>query len=116
MIQTFISIGRGISFIIGGLLSVLLVIYQWLISPVLHMLAPGCGCRFYPTCSQYAREAVVEHGPFKGSWLTLRRLGRCHPLGDHGFDPVPLKTNSQKDGCAAHSHCCRSSDPKVTHG
>jgi putative membrane protein insertion efficiency factor len=46
-------------------------------------------CRFYPTCSQYAREAITEHGAGKGSWLAVRRLSRCHPLGGHGFDPVP---------------------------
>ncbi len=46
-------------------------------------------CRFYPTCSQYAREAIDLHGAARGSWLAVRRLGRCHPLGGHGFDPVP---------------------------
>jgi uncharacterized protein len=46
-------------------------------------------CRFYPTCSQYAREAIAEHGAGAGSWLALRRVGRCQPFGGHGFDPVP---------------------------
>jgi putative membrane protein insertion efficiency factor len=46
-------------------------------------------CRFSPTCSEYAREAIAGHGALRGSSLTLRRLGRCHPLGGHGFDPVP---------------------------
>jgi hypothetical protein len=46
-------------------------------------------CRFYPSCSQYAREAIATHGATAGSILALRRLGRCHPLGGHGFDPVP---------------------------
>jgi conserved hypothetical protein YidD len=46
-------------------------------------------CRYYPTCSNYAREAVAAHGAVTGSWLAIRRLGRCHPLGGHGFDPVP---------------------------
>ena len=46
-------------------------------------------CRFFPSCSQYAREAIADHGALAGSWLALRRLGRCHPLGGHGFDPVP---------------------------
>jgi hypothetical protein len=47
-------------------------------------------CRFTPTCSSYALEAIEMHGAARGSWLALRRLSRCHPLGRHGFDPVPL--------------------------
>lgn len=46
-------------------------------------------CRFVPSCSQYAAEAVETHGALRGGWLTLRRLSRCRPLGGHGFDPVP---------------------------
>lgn len=46
-------------------------------------------CRFTPTCSQYALEALRKYGPLKGGWLTLRRLARCHPWGGHGYDPVP---------------------------
>ena len=58
--------------------------YQVVISP--HF--PGC-CRFTPTCSQYALEALRKYGPFKGGWLTVRRLLRCHPWGGSGYDPVP---------------------------
>lgn len=46
-------------------------------------------CRFYPTCSAYALEAVEVHGPAKGSWLALKRIGKCHPFHPGGFDPVP---------------------------
>lgn len=46
-------------------------------------------CRFEPTCSEYARRAILAHGPARGSWLGLRRIGRCHPWGAYGFDPVP---------------------------
>lgn len=58
--------------------------YRLLISP---MLPPSC--RFYPTCSEYAVEALSQHGALKGGWLTLRRLGRCHPFCAGGIDPVP---------------------------
>ncbi|MDH4074593.1 MAG: membrane protein insertion efficiency factor YidD [Acidimicrobiia bacterium] len=48
-------------------------------------------CRYFPTCSEYALEAVERHGAARGSWLAARRLGRCHPFGSFGFDPVPEK-------------------------
>lgn len=67
---------------------ILLIIrfYQRYISP---MSPPSC--RFYPTCSQYAIEAVEEHGAIKGSYLAVRRILKCHPLHKGGFDPVPPK-------------------------
>ncbi|MFT5466103.1 MAG: putative membrane protein insertion efficiency factor [Verrucomicrobiales bacterium] len=64
--------------------------YQIVISPPLHfILGPFGGCRFSPTCSQYALEALRHHGFFKGSWLGIRRILRCNPWGGSGFDPVP---------------------------
>lgn len=62
----------------------LIKLYQWFISP----LTPP-SCRFTPTCSQYALEALRKYGPFKGGWLALRRILRCHPGGGSGYDPVP---------------------------
>lgn len=58
--------------------------YQLCISP---LFPPSC--RFTPTCSEYARQALIKHGVVKGLWLALRRLLRCHPWGGHGYDPVP---------------------------
>ena len=58
--------------------------YQYCISP----LTPP-SCRYVPTCSQYAVEALRKYGPIKGCWLTLKRLSRCHPWGGSGYDPVP---------------------------
>ena len=63
---------------------VLIRIYQWLISPLM-----GPKCRYTPTCSQYAAEALQKYGPVKGLWLAIKRVGRCHPWGGHGHDPVP---------------------------
>ncbi|MFD1631448.1 membrane protein insertion efficiency factor YidD [Pseudopedobacter beijingensis] len=62
----------------------LIKIYQYFLSPIL-----GASCRYTPTCSQYGVEAIKKHGPFKGGWLTIKRISRCHPWGGHGHDPVP---------------------------
>lgn len=69
---------------IGWLLILLVRFYQKFISP----LTPP-SCRFTPTCSQYAIEAITKHGPIKGLWLAVRRVLRCHPGGGSGYDPVP---------------------------
>ncbi len=62
----------------------LVYFYKYAVSPLLP-----ASCRHVPTCSVYAVEAIKVHGPFKGFWLTLRRVSRCHPWGTHGYDPVP---------------------------
>ena len=59
-------------------------LYQLTLSPMLPRT-----CRFAPSCSEYAAEAILAHGPIVGGWLALRRLARCHPWGGHGYDPVP---------------------------
>ena len=64
----------------------LIRLYQILLSPFF-----GQQCRFYPTCSSYAREAIEVHGALKGSWLAVRRLARCGPWHPGGPDPVPPK-------------------------
>ena len=60
--------------------------YQKLISPLV-----GPCCRFHPTCSNFAKEAIETHGLLRGTWLALKRISRCHPLGSSGVDPVPLR-------------------------
>ncbi|WP_334124278.1 membrane protein insertion efficiency factor YidD [Empedobacter brevis] len=60
--------------------------YQFAISPWM-----GSNCRYQPTCSSYMIEALKEHGLLKGLWLGTKRIGRCHPWGGHGYDPVPKK-------------------------
>ena len=74
--------------------------YRWVISPAKDVLfGPPAQCRFEPSCSAYAVQALEAHGAWKGSWLALKRLARCHPWGKFGFDPVPLKTRRK------HAHC-----------
>jgi hypothetical protein len=66
------------------ILILLIKAYQFLISPWL-----GNNCRFYPSCSNYAHEAITHHGGVKGLWLAVRRISRCHPFHPGGVDPVP---------------------------
>lgn len=72
--------------IAGGLLW----FYRNAVSPALHALAPG-GCRFQPTCSEYAAIALAEWGVVRGGWMAVTRLLRCTPLSKGGFDPVPVR-------------------------
>jgi len=72
----------------GAVLLVLIRVYRVLLSPVYHALFGPC-CRFEPTCSAYAEQALKQHGAWRGLWLAARRLARCHPLARAGFDPVP---------------------------
>ena len=69
---------------IGAIFVLLIRFYQYFISPL-----TGASCRYTPTCSQYGVEAVKKYGPFKGGWLTLKRIASCNPWGGHGHDPVP---------------------------
>ncbi|MFL2695522.1 MAG: membrane protein insertion efficiency factor YidD [Gammaproteobacteria bacterium] len=70
--------------ILNYFLIVPIKLYQILLSPLI-----GPSCRFTPTCSNYAIEAINKHGPFKGFWLAIKRISKCHPWGDSGHDPVP---------------------------
>lgn len=69
--------------VIQGLLLLLIKIYKFTLSPFL-----GPACRYTPSCSEYAAQAIVKYGPFKGSWMAMKRIGSCHPWGGHGHDPV----------------------------
>ena len=87
----------------------LVQIYRYTLSPLLHWIVPGSGCRFAPSCSVYALDALRAHGAIRGTWLAFRRFMRCHPWGGHGFDPVPPSAVkpccSGKHSSAAHRPC-----------
>lgn len=74
---------KGIKKGIASFFILFIRLYQILISPLL-----GANCRFTPTCSQYGLQAIRKYGPFKGGWMALKRISRCHPWGGHGYDPV----------------------------
>ena len=91
-------------------LRLLIRLYQLCVAPLL-----GPRCRFYPSCSHYGLEAVERHGALLGGWLALKRILRCHPWHDGGFDPVPTQLNlpdlnltqaGKTHSSGAHSSCC----------
>lgn len=69
----------------------MITVYYWAVSPWL-----GNRCRYVPSCSEYAMQALDQHGAIRGSWLSLKRISRCHPWGSEGYDPVPA-SNQQSD-------------------
>jgi len=88
---------------VGFVLLGLIGVYRYLISP---MFPPTC--RFLPTCSEYAGEALRVHGPMRGLWLALWRMARCNPWGGHGYDPVP--------GAVCGNHAHSPAAPTALHG
>ena len=82
---------RGLQVLALGLLS----LYRFALSPLLHALL-GPACRFEPSCSRFAAQAIRDHGLGRGAVLTMKRLARCHPLGGHGYDPVPAAAHCRK--------------------
>ena len=81
---SFIFLSGGIAFI---------RFYQWIVSPILHLIHQGAsGCRFHPSCSEYAVQAIQLHR-FQGFFLILKRIVRCNPFTRAGYDPVPLDSN-----------------------
>ena len=76
---------RKLNYVLYNFLFYFILFYQKTISPLLP-----ARCRYYPTCSNYGKQALSWHGTWHGGWLLLKRIGRCHPLGGHGIDFVPL--------------------------
>jgi len=80
----------------------IVAIYRAAISPVIHALN-GPACRFEPSCSEYARDAIATHGMVRGGAMAIWRIARCNPVGGHGFDPVP----SRADRILSRAHTAR---------
>jgi putative membrane protein insertion efficiency factor len=84
------------------ILIVLLRIYRWTLSPAkMFFFGPTGRCRFTPSCSQFAMDAVKTHGAISGGWLAIRRVCRCHPWGGCGHDPVPPRVAKEKRAALA---------------
>jgi uncharacterized protein len=77
-------------------------IYKSILSPILHAFSPS-QCLYLPTCSEYAYVALVRFGLFRGSWLALRRLARCHPFAKGGLDPVPARNSPPNPPVSIHA-------------
>ncbi len=78
-------------------------VYRWTVSPAqVFLFGPAGGCRFTPTCSQYALDAVQGHGALAGGALAARRICRCHPWGGCGHDPVPMEDGRRESGFGTH--------------
>jgi putative membrane protein insertion efficiency factor len=93
--------GRAPS-ILARLAAVLVRIYQLILSPLKQVFfGSNCSCRFQPTCSCYARSALLEYGFWRGSWYALRRILRCHPWHPGGYDPLPSLNNHDKEDISA---------------
>jgi hypothetical protein len=100
-----------ISRLLSAVIRVMIRFYQRILGPMLKFAAgPAAGCRFSPSCSNYFLEAVETRGPFRGSWLGICRIFRCHPWGGSGYDPVPPATDasSPENSCGCHGHPPRS--------
>ena len=95
--KSTVRITSALSRVIAWPLLVMIKMYQLLLSPLL-----GQNCRFYPTCSQYARQALIQYGAFTGSWLAMKRIVKCHPFHPGGIDNVPNKVTQQ--GCCDNTH------------
>jgi len=80
MKKIFSLISKGLADVMIGFIK----LYQWTLSPLI-----GRACRYTPTCSNYGLQAIRKYGPFKGGWLTLKRVLSCNPWGGSGYDPVP---------------------------
>lgn len=92
-----------------GILIFFITLYKWTLSPLL-----GPCCRFHPSCSEYAREAIEEYGAARGLRLAVRRLLHCHPFHPGGYDPVPLDREEMREtGCGIRDEACPAS--RVSH-
>jgi len=93
---------RAAAALVGAVMDGTIRAYQLLLAPLLP-----ASCRYYPSCSTYARQAIAEHGPLAGGWLAAKRILRCHPWGGSGVDPVPAAAGDisrRPHRCAAGRH------------
>lgn len=93
--------GPGHTRIMTRILLAIIAFYRRWLSPALHAISPG-GCRYVPTCSEYAAVAIATHGPMRGLALAVGRLLRCHPFARGGFDPVPPAPVSRSSTAFSH--------------